>query len=405
MMRLLTVTLFMTACSPLLNLDPADESNLTNVCEPGAEDRGAADCALGFWCNPETSLCEKGDIYLPVYKTMPPSYAGTCLEGDTSQCFDGRGSCTIKHREYKDDQVEVRDGDLYEVRWENGAACYFLKVLFAGTWDWPDVFERSWCVNSDPLGNKMCFNNQLSSITANTQAEYSVGTHVTGASQTFEFVNRGDLFNNHCNWRIKCPGGDDQIDFATSPILDPPWTRADNNARINLFSEVVQNHCDLATNTALADWPIDGNVVPQIPLGEADRFPGDVTEGEDANLLWSGLATPADGVNEVVRIERLELKRTATLPTVIDGALELQLVHAGANTTGNVRGMLALKDELILHLGGALWRNTHCSPKLVLDLAAWRRENFARIPTRIEGCGLDSTLFLCPGVRQDCRAN
>ena len=161
MIRILVLTVGMTACSPLINLDETDENNLTNPCEPGAEDRGAADCTLGFWCNPTTSTCEKGDNYLPVYKIMPPSYEGTCLQDGVSNCFDGRGACTIKHRELKDDQVEVRDGDIYEVRWENGAACYYMSVLFAGRWDWPDIFERSWCVNSDPLGNKMCFNNLL----------------------------------------------------------------------------------------------------------------------------------------------------------------------------------------------------------------------------------------------------
>jgi hypothetical protein len=146
-------------------------------------------------------------------------------------------------------------------------------------------------------------------------------------------------------------------------------------------------------------------LVPLITIKEADRFPGDITTGDDANVVWSGLAVPSEGVSETVRIERLELKRTATLPQVIDGALELQLVHSGASTTGNVRGMLGRKDSLILHLGGALWRNTHCSPKLTLDLAAWRSSNFERIPAVLSGCDLDSTLTLCPGVRQDCRAN
>jgi hypothetical protein len=405
MIRMLLLTVCVNACSPLVNLDETDESNLTNPCEPGAEDRGAADCTLGFWCNPQTSICEKGDIYLPVYKIMPPSYEGTCFESDVSTCFDGRGSCVIKHRELKDDQVEVRDGDIYEVRWENGAACYYMSVLFAGRWDWPDIFERSWCVNSDPLGNQMCFHNEISSITANTQAEYSVGAHAEGSSQTFEFRPRGDLYNNHCNWRLACPGGNDQENWATLPILDPPWTRSETNARINLFSEAVTNYCDLAKDTPLREWPIDGNVVPQVPIAEADRFPGDITEGEDENMTWSGLAVPAEGVSEVVRIERLVLKRTNTLPKVIDGALELQLVHAGDNTTGNVRGMLANKDQLILHLGGRLWKDSHCSPKLILDLDGWRASNFEKIPTVIEGCGLDSTLFLCSGARQDCRAN
>ena len=57
----------------------------------------------------------------------------------------------------------MRAGNLYEVKWENGAACYYLSLLFAGTWDWPDVFERSWCVNSDPLGNQLCVSNEINS--------------------------------------------------------------------------------------------------------------------------------------------------------------------------------------------------------------------------------------------------
>jgi hypothetical protein len=106
-----------------------------------------------------------------------------------------------------------------------------------------------------------------------------------------------------------------------------------------------------------------------------------------------------------VRIERLTLKRTETIRELIDGALELSLVHSGGNTTGNVRGMLNRKNKLVLHLGGAMWKNSSCSPKLILDLDGYRASNNERIPTVLEGCGLDSTLYLCPGVRQDCRAD
>jgi hypothetical protein len=392
-------------CSPLLNLDDSDDSNKTNPCEPGQADRGAADCALGFWCNPETSECEKGDVYLPVYKTMPPSYEGTCFESEVNTCFDGRGACTIKWRELKDDQVEVRAGNIYEVKWENGAACYYMSVLFAGRWEWPDVFERSWCVNSDPLGNQICVSNEISSITANTQAEYCVGTHSEGANQTFEFAPRGTLLNNHCHWRMRCPDGNETENWASSPVPAPQWERTDANARINLFKETIQNYCEVAQNTPLDQWPKDGNVIPKIAISEADGFPGDIVGGEDDNVTWSGLAVPADGVSEVVRIERLTLKRTETIRELIDGALELSLVHSGGNTTGNVRGMLNRKNKLVLHLGGAMWKNSSCSPKLILDLDGYRASNNERIPTVLEGCGLDSTLYLCPGVRQDCRAD
>ncbi|MEE2836325.1 MAG: hypothetical protein VYB65_09935 [Myxococcota bacterium] len=406
MSRFALITLFAClGCSPLLNFDPDDDGNKTNPCEPTQADRGAADCALGFWCNPETARCERGDVYLPVYKTMPPSYAGTCFESDVSSCFDGRGACTIKWREFKDDQVEVRAGNLYEVKWENGAACYYLSLLFAGTWDWPDVFERSWCVNSDPLGNQLCVSNEISSITANTQAEYCVGTHSEGPNRSFEFAPRGTLLNNHCNWRLRCPDGDDTENWASSPAPQPQWSRGDDNARIAFFKETISNHCEVAQNTPLEDWPKDGNVVPKIPIAESDGFPGDIQLGDDANITWSGLAVPADGVSEVVRIERLTLKRTDSVREMIDGALELSLVHSGGNTTGNVRGMLARKDKLVLHLGGAMWRGNSCSPKLILDLEGYRASGGARIPAVIEGCNLDSTLYLCPGVRQDCRAD
>ena len=80
-------------------------------------------------------------------------------------------------------------------------------------------------------------------------------------------------------------------------------------------------------------------------------------------------------------------------------------MHSGGNTTGNVRGMLAREDKLVLHLGGAMWRGNSCSPKLILDLEGYRASGGARIPAVIEGCNLDSTLYLCPGVRQDCRAD
>ena len=160
----------------------------------------------------------------------------------------------------------------------------------------------------------------------------------------------------------------------------------------------------MAQNTPLEDWPKDGNVVPKIPIAESDGFPGDIQLGDDANITWSGLAVPADGVSEVVRIERLTLKRTDSVREMIDGALELSLVHSGGNTTGNVRGMLAQRQA------GAASRRCHvagnsCSPKLILDLEGYRASGEARIPAVIEGCNLDSTLYLCPGVRQDCRAD
>ena len=52
-----------------------------------------------------------------------------------------------------------------------------------------------------------------------------------------------------------------------------------------------------------------------------------------------------------------------------------------------------------------MWRGNSCSPKLILDLEGYRASGGARIPAVIEGCNLDSTLYLCPGVRQDCRAD
>ena len=84
----------------------------------------------------------------------------------------------------------------------------------------------------------------------------------------------------------------------------------EGDARIAFFKETISNHCEVAQNTPLEDWPKDGNVVPKIPIAESDGFPGDIQLGDDANITWSGLAVPADGVSEVVRIERLTLKRT-----------------------------------------------------------------------------------------------
>jgi hypothetical protein len=403
-MRHLAIAIMLTACSPLLNLDPEDDANKTNPCEPTAGDRGAADCALGFWCNPATSICERGDIYLPVYRIMPPSYADTCLEDEVNTCFDGRGRCTVSRRELKDDQVEVRDGDIYQVTWENGASCTFMRVLFAGTWDWPDVFERSWCVNSAPLGRKICVSNEISSITANTQAEYSVGVHAEGSRGALAIAPRGDTYLFHATWRFRCPGGSEQHIYASSPMPDPPWL-TEGNARYDLFSETVRSYCPKAEAVLLANWEIDGNIVPQIPITEDDGFPGDIVTGDDKNVVWSGVSVPDEGIDEVVRIDRLELKRTNTLPKMIDGGLQLQLVHSGDSTTGNVRGMLGHKDSLVLHLGGQMWKDDHCSPKLTMDLAAWRASGRQQIPTVISGCNLDSTIILCAGAHQDCRAN
>ena len=208
---------------------------------------------------------------------MPPSYAGTCFESDTSSCFDGRGACTIKWREFKDDQVEVRAGNLYEVKWENGAACYYLSLLFAGTWDWPDVFERSWCVNSDPLGNQLCVSNEISSITANTQAEYCVGTHSEVLNRSFEFALR--RYSTTTATGVCAVPTATTPKLGSSPVPQPQWSRGDMRASP---SQTISNHCEVAQNTPLEDWPKDGNVVP--PIAESDGFPGDIQLGDDANI-------------------------------------------------------------------------------------------------------------------------
>ena len=210
------------------------------------------------------------------------------------------------------------------------------------------------------------------------------------------------LLNNHCNWRLCCPDGDDTENWASSPAPQPQWSRGDDNARIAFFKETISNHCEVAQNTPLEDWPKDGNVVPKIPIAESDGFPGDIQLGDAANLTWSGLAVPADGVSEVVRIERLT-KRTDSVREMIDG-----VGFPGAQRRKHHRQRA--RDAGAQRQAGAASRRCHVARAtrahlLILDLEGYRASGGARIPAVIEGCNLDSTLYLCPGVRQDCRAD